>query len=92
VRYEDLRADAGPGLAAIFRWLGLPDGNAHEIAEKLSFENVPKEKTGSGNFARKAQPGEWREALTPAEQALIVEICGRELEALGYETTLAQAS
>lgn len=42
------------------------------VVERHAWENIPEEDKGSGKFYRKAQPGSWREDLTP-EQAGIVE-------------------
>jgi hypothetical protein len=37
---------------------------------------VPAEEKGPGKFRRKAQPGSWREDLTPKQLAAIEEITG----------------
>ena len=74
VRYEDLRADTLGTMRRIYSTLGIPV-DEHELAravKKHSWEKIPDEQKGEGKFHRKAQPGGWREDLTP-EQAEIVE-------------------
>jgi hypothetical protein len=83
VRYEELRADALGTMRGIYSELGIPasDGGLERAVEKHAWENIPAEKKGPGRPQRKAQPGSWREELTP-EQARIVEgITGPLLEA-----------
>jgi hypothetical protein len=81
--YEEMRADPEPQFTRLFEWLGLPTTRLSEHVSKLSFENVAK--TGEHEFHRKAQPGEWREALSEAEQEQVVSLCADEMQALGYE-------
>ncbi len=74
VKYEDLRADALATLSRAYSELGVAIDRAElsRAIEKHSWENIPKEKKGEGKFYRKANPGGWREDLTP-EQIKIVE-------------------
>jgi hypothetical protein len=87
VRYEDLRADPFPHVAAILTWLDVPvaaDALRRHV-ETLAFEALPAEAKGSGRFARAAAPGLWRENLTPEEQRAVTSIVGPTLRRLGYE-------
>ena len=74
IRYEDLRTDTLATMRRLYSELGIPveDGALVRAVEKHAWDNVPKEKKGEGKFHRKAQPGGWREDLTP-EQAEAVE-------------------
>ena len=85
VRYEDLRADPLPQTTAIYEWLGLSTSGVASAVEATAFEKLPKELTGAGKFARRAQPGEYKEALSAEEQALVAGICGPMMQQLGYE-------
>jgi hypothetical protein len=42
--------------------------------EKHAWENVPAEDKGEGKFHRKAQPGGWREDLTPEQVGTVERI------------------
>jgi hypothetical protein len=69
VRYEDLRADPLAQMSRLHAGLGIP---AEEIVleravEKCSWEAIPQEKKGPGEFYRKATPGSWNEDLNPEE-------------------------
>jgi hypothetical protein len=56
------------------RELGMTveDGELVRVVEAHAWEAVPEEEKGQGKFFRRAEPGGWREDLTP-EQARIVE-------------------
>lgn len=86
VRYEDLLADTAGQLSAVAEWLGLPlrPELIEAAVEKLSFESLPAEQRGPGQFARAASPGLWRENLTPDEQRAIQRVAGAKLAELGY--------
>ena len=92
VRYEDLRADSETYLGRIFEWMGLPVAHADEYVERMRFEKVSREKTGSGQFHRKAKPGGWREELSETELRMIEDECGDAMRALGYELAGAQTA
>lgn len=85
VRYEDLRADAGAGLASIAAWLGLPGAWTSAAADKHAFERVPAARRGSGFFHRAASPGLWRENFTSQEAERLTELLSDELTAFGYD-------
>jgi hypothetical protein len=74
VRYEDLRADTLGTMKRMYSALGVPvdETRLAQAVEKHSWENIPEEEKGEGKFHRKAEPGGWREDLTP-EQVEIVE-------------------
>jgi hypothetical protein len=74
IKYEDLRADTLGTMRRIYSALGIPvdDEALARAVEKHAWENVPEENKGEGKFHRKAQPGGWREDLTP-EQISVVE-------------------
>ncbi|MDQ3506991.1 MAG: sulfotransferase domain-containing protein [Actinomycetota bacterium] len=74
VRYEDLREDAAKTIRHTLSELEIPFDEAElsRVVERHDWENIPEEKKGAGKFNRKAEPGGWREDLTP-EQAGIVE-------------------
>ena len=85
IRYEDLLTDTPAGIDSILGWLGLEGGDAMRAhIERLSFDAVPAERRGSGQFARAATPGLWRENLTAQEQAVLDEVVADEVTALGY--------
>jgi hypothetical protein len=87
VRYEDLLADTEGGVADILRWLGA-DVAADEVrahVERLSFDALPAERKGAGRFARAATPGLWRANLSKDEQALLHDVMGDTLRAVGYD-------
>jgi hypothetical protein len=74
IKYEDLRADTLNVVKHIHSQLGIVVNEAElaRVVEAHAWENVPEEEKGEGKFRRKAQPGSWREDLTP-EQAKAVE-------------------
>ena len=55
-----------------------------EAVSLLSFERLPADKTGSGQFTRAAQPGLWREHFSPAEVEQLEAIMQPMLGELGY--------
>jgi hypothetical protein len=85
VRYEELRANSEEGLMRIFDWMGLPTVSAADYVERMRFEKVSREKTGEGQFHRRAKPGGWREELRIDEIRLIEEECAGPMRDLGYE-------
>jgi hypothetical protein len=74
VRYEDLRHDTINALKAMYDALEVEaDETQIEAAVvKHSWARVPEEEKGKDKFFRKAQPGSWREDLSP-EQIKIIE-------------------
>lgn len=86
VRYEELRADPVAGLRRITDWLGLPTSTERltEVVDAHAFERLEASATGERSFVRVATPGNWRRSLRPAEQAVVEEVLGDKLAALGY--------
>jgi sulfotransferase family protein len=74
VKYEDLRVDTLKAMKCLYATLEIPvdERELARVVERHSWENIPEGKKGEGKFRRKAQPGAWREDLTP-EQAEVVE-------------------
>ena len=87
VRYEDLRADTPAELDRILTWVGRSADAAEirQVADRFAFESLPEERKGSGQFARSATPGLWRERFSPAEQAALHRVLGPMLERVGYD-------
>jgi hypothetical protein len=87
VRYEDLLEDPLGRTKEVFVWLGLgiEQPELRAVVEKHSFEQLPTEQRGPKEFFRAAQPGLWRQNLSPEEQAAVVGILGPKLRELGYE-------
>jgi hypothetical protein len=87
VRYEDLRGDPLPHLRRIYDWLGLQIDEAALSAtiHRHTFEEMPDEDRGEGQFSRAAKPGYWRESLSPEEQSVVASVIGPKLRELGYE-------
>jgi hypothetical protein len=88
IRYEDLRADTFGTLKPLSDWLGLgrTDRELRAAIESCAFEAIPRRSRGAGKDRRAAQPGLWRENLSPADQRVVEEVAGAKLAALGYET------
>ncbi len=86
LRYEDVRREPAVHLAELDDWLSL--GRApSERADALrwnDFDSYPDEAKGRGMPLRAAQPGLWRQNLSPAEQQTMTEIMGPTLAAFGY--------
>ena len=74
VKYEELRADTLGTMKRIYSELGIrvDEGELARAVDEHSWKNLPEEEKGEGKFHRKAEPGGWREDLTP-EQARVVE-------------------
>lgn len=86
VRYEDLRTDPETVLSAIDSWLDLRRGS-DERADAIrwnDFDSTPPEAKGAGMPLRAAQPGLWRENLSPAEHEVMHEVMGTTLAEVGY--------
>jgi hypothetical protein len=78
VRYEDLRHDTVNVLRAMYDALEVEADQAHieAAATKHSWEQIPEEEKGKDKFFRKAQPGGWRDDLSPDQIKLIEDITG----------------
>ena len=86
VRYEDMRRDTLAIVRDLYPWLGLEaPTDIEQTVARRSFESLPAEQTGSGQFARAATPGLWRTNLTEDEQARVTDIMADTLARLGYE-------
>lgn len=74
VRYEDMLSDTLGTLRRIHSALELEadEKTLARTVEKNAWKNIPDENKGRGKFYRKADPGSWREDLTP-EQVETVE-------------------
>jgi Sulfotransferase family len=87
LRYEDVRREPAARLAELDDWLSL--GRAPSEREDAlrwnDFDSYPAEAKGRGMPLRAAQPGLWRQNLSPAEQQAMTEIMGPTLAAFGYE-------
>jgi hypothetical protein len=82
IRYEDLRADTLSTMRRLHATLGISvdDDALVRAVEKHAWENVPEENKGEGKFHRKAQPGGWREDLTPGQVEAVERITAPFLE------------
>jgi len=91
VTYERLRAEPAPEVAALFRFLGLSDEDTSvsECLERTSFAAVtggrPAGVAQNGAFHRKGVVGDWRSALTPAMNDLILAEVGWMFPHFGWQ-------
>jgi hypothetical protein len=87
VRYEDLRADTLGEMRRLYASLGIPveEEELAKAVQKHSWENIPEEEKGEGKFYRKAEPGGWREDLTPKQARVVERITAPLLEEF-YDT------
>jgi GT2 family glycosyltransferase len=78
VRYEDLRADTLGTLKAMYGELGIEvdESRLEDAVAKHNWEQIPDSDKGSGKFYRKAQPGGWRDDLTPEQIRIIENVTG----------------
>jgi hypothetical protein len=78
IKYEDLRADTLETMKRIYADLEIPvdESELARSVEKHSWENIPKEEKGDGKFHRKAEPGGWREDLTPDQVEIVERVAG----------------
>ena len=82
VRYEDLRYGTFEELKRVCSALGISadQKQLRRVVEKHSWENVPEARKGEGKLRRKAQPGSWREDLTPRQIRAVEQITAPLLE------------
>ncbi|HET7418015.1 MAG TPA: sulfotransferase [Solirubrobacterales bacterium] len=85
IRYEDLRAETETWLRRVCELIGIETAAVPDVVERHRFEKLPSAARGRRSFTRKAQPGGWRENLTPAEQRAMHEAMGDALAEFGYE-------
>jgi hypothetical protein len=78
VRYEDLRGDTFGTLKTMYGDLGIEvdESRLEAAVAKHSWEQIPDSDKGSGKVYRKAQPGSWREDLSPEQITIIENITG----------------
>jgi hypothetical protein len=76
VHYEDLRHDTVDVLKAMYDALEVEADQAQieAAAAKHSWEQIPESEKGKDKFYRKAQPGGWRDDLSPEQTKLIEDI------------------
>ncbi|HEX3433324.1 MAG TPA: sulfotransferase, partial [Solirubrobacteraceae bacterium] len=89
VRYETLRARTAETLVGVCELLERDQRRAGEIAERHSFERVPRAVRGPEMRERIARPGAWRDNLTVDEQAAMHEVLGDALVEFGYDPACA---
>jgi hypothetical protein len=85
IRYEELRGDTETCLTRICKMIELDPRPVPEVVEAHLFEKQPRAVRGRQRFIRRAQPGGWRDNLSPAEQHAMHEVMGETLAEFGYE-------
>jgi hypothetical protein len=82
IRYEDILADTLGTIKRLYEELGIvvDEDELTKAVEKHAWENVPEEEKGRGKFYRKADPGGWKEDLTPKQAEIIERITAPLLE------------
>jgi hypothetical protein len=82
IRYEDLLADTLGTIKRLYAELDIvvDEVELTKAVEKHAWENVPEEEKGRGKFYRKADPGGWKEDLTPKQAEIIERITAPLLE------------
>lgn len=90
VKYEDLVADTLSEMRRMYSEIGVPvDGDElSRVVEAHSWDNIPEEKKGRGNFYRRGESGGWREDLTTDQASLIERTTAPVMDALGYERSV----
>jgi hypothetical protein len=86
VRYEDLLRDPALELERICGRFELEVATTRlrEIALAHDYDRVPTERKGASKEIRAADPGGWRQHMTPAEQRAMYEAMGERLAQVGY--------
>ncbi|HEX2128480.1 MAG TPA: sulfotransferase [Solirubrobacterales bacterium] len=84
VRYERLLDDPASELKRICETCGIDCDELETIAEQHRFSRISPAERGSGQAARAASPGGWRESMSVREQRAMHEIMGPTLARLGY--------
>ena len=85
IRYEDLRGDTEACLSRICGMIEVDPAPVPRVVAAHRFERQPQEARGRRRFIRRAQPGGWRESLSPAEQNTMHEAMGEALAEFGYD-------
>jgi hypothetical protein len=83
LRYEQLFADPEQTVRDIFRWVGLPDGQA---VEDPLHDAVSRRVSVHAGEAARVGPGVWQD-MRASERAQIYAAAGGELVSRGYATT-----
>jgi hypothetical protein len=78
VRYEDLRQNPVDTLKTMYGTLGIEaaESQLKVAVMKHSWEQIPESEKGSGKFYRSAQPGGWRNDLSPEQIQIIENVTG----------------
>jgi Sulfotransferase domain len=78
VRYENLRHDTVDVLKEMYDVLEIEvdETQVEAAATKHSWEQIPESEKGKDKFFRKAQPGSWKDDLSPEQIKLIEDITG----------------
>ncbi|HEX7966562.1 MAG TPA: sulfotransferase domain-containing protein [Gammaproteobacteria bacterium] len=88
LRYEDLQQDFPRVARKLFGWLGADTDPAllRDVYEATRFETLTGRARGEAaeHVIRRGITGEWREALSGADQERAWHEAGKELAALGY--------
>lgn len=84
IRYEELRDETEALVTRICGMIGIETNRVAEVVEAHRFEKQPITARGRRRFIRRAQPGGWRDNMTPAEQAAMHEAMGEALTEFGY--------
>jgi hypothetical protein len=91
--YEALLADGAAVSKSLFRFLGLPHGDAliADLLERSSFRFYAGRERGQEDrkrFYRKGVAGDWKNHFSAEDKARFQEIAGDMLVRLGYEENL----
>lgn len=73
VRYEDLTTDVSRSLRSLYYELEIPveDGDLARVSGERSWNNIPEDKKGEGEFHRRGSPGGWKKDLTPRQVEIV---------------------
>ncbi len=82
LKYEDLRVNTLETMQRVYSVLNLPLDKEElaGVVERHAWERIPQEKKGEGKFFRRAEPGGWREDLTPHQAEIVEQITGTLLK------------
>ncbi len=96
LRYEDMLATPRKAFGGLVKFLGLPD-NPARLKKAIRFSSfkelsgqekkerfVESRRDGKSAFFRQGEVGTWREALSEAQVAKIVDSQGEVMKAFGY--------
>ena len=87
IKYEDLRFNTLETLKKIYQFIDvkITDDDLKNLVDKYNFENIPKEKRGSGKVTRSASPGKWKESFNKEEINIMEKIMGNTLKKFNYK-------